>query len=70
MSSLVFLGNTDITNSSFYITAKDILFFNTDDNIEAYDIGDIYLTGDSSFITDGGIIENRHFFALLKTVSP
>ena len=60
-----FYNTGDITADTLAITAKDIIFLNTDDNIEAYDGGDIVLSGDSSFIADGGdgvdggIIVNR-----------
>ena len=60
-----FYNTGNLTADTLAITAKDIIFLNTDDNIEAYDGGDIVLSGDSSFIADGGdgvdggIIVNR-----------
>ena len=59
-----FYNTGDITADTLAITAKDIIFLNTD-SIEPYDGGDIVLSGDSSFIADGGdgvdggIIVNR-----------
>ena len=48
-----FYNTGDITADTLAITAKDILLLNTD-SIEPYDGGDIVLSGDSSFIADGG----------------
>ena len=42
---------------TFTIIAKNIFFLNTD-NTEAYDGGDVYLTGDSSFTATGTKIVN------------
>ena len=59
-----FYNTGDITADTLAIEAKSVLLLNTD-SIEPYDGGDIYLTGDSSFIADGGdgvdggIIVNR-----------
>ena len=59
-----FYNTGNITADTLAITAKDIFFLNTD-SIEPYDGGDIVLSGDSSFIADGGdgvdggIIVNR-----------
>ena len=48
-----FYNRGNITAYTLDIQAKDILFLNTD-SIELYDGGNIFLSGDSSFIADGG----------------
>ena len=56
-----FYNRGNITATNFNITrAKDIFFLNKEiDSYDAtYDGGNIFLNGDSSFIADGGIIEN------------
>ena len=59
-----FYNTGDITADTLAIEAKSVLLLNTD-SIEPYDGGDIVLSGDSSFIADGGdgvdggIIVNR-----------
>ena len=52
-----FYNRGDITADTFTIIAKNIFFLNTD-NTEAYDGGDVYLTGDSSFTATGTKIVN------------
>ena len=58
-----FYNRGNITATNFTTRAKDIFFLNREiDSFYAagnpYDGGNIFLNGDSSFIADGGIIEN------------
>ena len=55
-----FYNRGNITATNFTTSAKSVFFLNReiDSYDSTYDGGNIFLNGDSSFIADGGIIEN------------